>query len=172
MASKDESIQKQHVHAQKEHAEWLGKLHGWRAEHRRALSKLAKLQASFMEHEAEIEENLGQIHRHEQHIGRHERIIASQKTNGGSKVDPDALGDHGEFNQAHRQLRARIKKMERLHADTIHTLDETIDKLKEIRADFEANESLDEPSSEEVVHEADVESFPASDPPSFNPGHT
>lgn len=174
MPTKDESMQKQHVHAQKEHAEWLDKLHRWRAEHQRVLAKLSKLQAALLEHNAEIDEQLGQIHRHEQHIERHERVIAAQKGNGESPLDQDALDGHSDSDNKHRDLRAQIKRMEGAHTDTVKIFDETIDKLKEIRTKLHSSqegehEGIDD---DELVHEASVESFPASDSPSFNPGRT
>ncbi len=171
MASKDESMQKQHMHAQREHAEWLEQLHLWRAEHQRALAQLARLQAAMMEHDADIEEHLSHIHRHEQHIGRHERTISAHKTNGGSPYDQEMLDGHGDFDGAHRELRAKLKRMASVHTDTVEVLEEATNRLHDIRDKFEG-EALAEPSNEEVVHEAELESFPASDPPSFNPGHT
>jgi hypothetical protein len=174
MPSKEESMQKQHLHAQKEHAEWLDKLHRWRAEHQRVLAKLSKLQAALLDHNAEIDEQLGQIHRHEQHISRHERVIAAQKGNGESTLDQDALDGHSEGDKTHRELRAQIKRMEGTHDETVEVLNETIDKLKEIRSKMqnERDEEYENIDDDEVVHEASVESFPASDSPSFNPGRT
>ena len=173
MPSKDESMQKQHVHTQKEHAEWLEKLHRWRAEHQRALAKLSKLQASLMEHNAEIDEQLGHIHRHEQLIGRHERTIAAQTTNGGSSLDQDIVDGHSDQEKDHRKLRADIKRMDQAHTETMDALDSAIDQLKGIRTRLESSgEEYEGIDDDELVHEASDESFPASDPPSFNPGRT
>ena len=176
--STDKSSQKQHFHNQREHAEWLEKLHRWKAEHGRAEAKLTKVLASIKEHEAEIEEHLGAVHRHEQHIERHERVIAQKmtkkgKTNGESTLDQDAADSHKDFDKTHREIRVRLKKMDKVHQRTIAVLDETLDKLRDVEASAGTVEKLgDEASDQEKLHEADLESFPASDPPSFNPGHT
>lgn len=173
MPSKEESMQKQHVHAQKEHAEWLEKLHRWRAEHQRALAKLSKLQAALMEHNAEIDEQLGHIHCHEQLIGRHERSIAAEKTNGGSSIDEDVLEGHSAQDKDHRKLRAELKRMDQAHSETMDALDNAIEQLKGIRSRLESSdEEYEGIDDDQVVHEASDESFPASDPPSFNPGRT
>ena len=173
MPTKSESIQKQHLHTQKEHAEWLEKLHKWRAEHKRALSELSRLQASILEHDANIDEHLGHIHMHEQLIERHERKFAAQKTNGGSELDADIEDGHSSQENEHRKLRASLKRMDKAHSQTIGALTEAIGELEEIRSRLDdAQIQYQEVDDDERVHEASVESFPASDSPSFNPGTT
>ncbi len=171
MTSQAESHQKQHTHCQREHAQWIEKLHCWRAEHKRALAKLSKLQASMMEHDAEIEEHLGHIKVHDQHIERHERGIAAQKTNGKGQVDEELTEGHAHLDKRHRKLRAQIKRMEAVHAETMTAFHKAISELADIRERLHPAESLvGDPTDDEKVNEASNESFPASDPPSFNPG--
>lgn len=170
MRTKDESHQNQHRHSEREHAEWIEKLHAWRAEHRRALAKLSKLEASMLEHDAELEEHLGHIEIHEQHIERHERDIAERKTDG-EEPTPELAEHHSQLDRRHRDLRARMKRMEAVHTQTIATLEDTFERLTQIRGQLHPEGKVTEVDDDARVHEASEESFPASDPPSYNPGH-
>jgi hypothetical protein len=171
MISQEESMHKQHMQAHAEHARWLEKLQGWRIEHHRSLAQLTILKAELMEHDAEIEEHLSHIQRHERLIEQEKMVHAEGKSNGDSTVDAGVFGDRDELDHIHRLLRADLQKLEKVHTETMDALHGVCEQVKKIRADFAerrtATRSLD---NSERIHEAGVESFPASDPPSFNPG--
>lgn len=154
----------------REHQHWIDTLEKWRIEHKEALAKLTKMQAALMEHDAEIDAQLAQIRRHNLFIEHEEKRNAS-KTNGQSHpIAPNPYGDLEEHRKAHRELREKLQKSGETHRQTQKTLRKTIETMRGIRADsfHDVLKSDQEPDDAEVLHQAGIESFPASDPPSFN----
>lgn len=159
------------THEAHEHRQWIELLESWQVEHKEALANLTKIQAALLEHDAEISAQLAQIRRHEQFIA-HENKRGSRLSNGDANhEEPNPFGDARQHYDAHRELRAAIKEAESTHRLSQEALQHTIEIMREIRAEtFREDPDKPTPADDaEVIYQAGVESFPASDPPSFNP---
>lgn len=158
----------------REHRQWLETLQTWRIEHKQALAKLTRIQAALMAHDAEIEAQLAKIRRHTRFIDFESENSSAQMNGNAAHVDSNPFGTKEQHQQEHRALRKEIEQAANTHRRTHQVLDETIDKMHSIRAEnfVTAPKDSKRPGNGDEVHEAGVESFPASDPPSFNPSST
>lgn len=172
MSTHDPSMHDPCTHMCREHDLWEEQLETWQAEHQRALAHLARIQAALMEHSADIEEYLVQIR-------SHRRFLLASRDNpmelDGSPALAQAIQEQeAEHERQHRVLRHKIRYEEATHRQTIDTLTQTIARLHQIRSDFRNGEDYTLPKANfngrDHVAQAGIESFPASDPPSFNPG--
>lgn len=172
MSTHDPSMHDPCTHMCREHDLWEEQLETWQAEHQRALAHLARIQAALMEHSADIEEYLVQIRCHRRFIEA--KRDNPEEFNGNPALTQSLLAQEAEHERQHRLLRHRIKYEEATHRQTVDTLSQTIAQLEQIRSDFRKMEEYSLPKANfngrDRVAQAGIESFPASDPPSFNPG--
>lgn len=175
MTGSKSSMHDPHTHANVEHVQWMHKLEKWRAEHKRAMAQLARMQAALMAHDAEISEYLIKIRRHDGFIGEHRRLSGAQ-ANGTAEHLPDAqiYGEEDDHQRGHRLMRINMKYTESTHRRTVEIINQAYEQLQQVRSDFrdEQNQPPIGPTFDgrDHVEQAGFESFPASDPPSFNPG--
>lgn len=171
MSHQKNSMHDTNSHEAREHREWIDILETWQIEHQEALAKLTKMKAALMEHDAEIAAQLAQIRRHDRFI-EHENKSAAHSKNGDSGPAPrNPFGSAAEHREAHRALRTQLKQVRETHRRTHETLRSTIETMRGIHADSYLDDFDDSSRADEaeMIHQAGVESFPASDPPSFNP---
>jgi|GEM_PF-6071826 len=171
MTNQRHTMHDPNTHEAHEHRQWIELLEGWQIEHKHALAKLTKMQAAILEHDAEIAAQLAQIRRHEQFIA-HENKHGARASNGNAEhAEANPFGDARQHYDDHRELRAAIKEAESTHQRSQEALQKTIKTMREIRANtFREDPNRPVPADDaEVIYQAGVESFPASDPPSFNP---
>jgi len=110
----DDDAKKEHATAESDHIGWLKQLRTMRAEHRRALSALKRLEAEILEHEAELEEQIAEIEEHRQHIHAHEDAIES----GSEKLDKK----HAELEKRHQEIARAMKSSDKHHKELISGL--------------------------------------------------
>ena len=83
------TIHNEHREAECEHAIWLEDIGRWRAEHRRAASMLAQIQAALLDQDAALETHAETVRTHELRAQQHERAITGhERDNSGADHDP------------------------------------------------------------------------------------
>ncbi len=109
------TMQKEHSEAECEHVIWLEDIGRWRAEHRRAASMLAQIQAALLGQDAALEAHAETVRAHESHTQQHERAIADHKR-GDSEADHDTRADlHQELQAKHDQAREAHRRITTHH---------------------------------------------------------
>ena len=106
------TIHREHHEAECDHVTWLEDVGRWRAEHRRAASMLAQIQAALLDHESALEAHAETIRVHESRLRRHEREFANQER-GGTETDHGKVkhplqefqDEHGQAREAHQRIR-------------------------------------------------------------------
>ena len=174
MTDSKPSMHDPHTHARKEHIQWMRKLESWRAEHKRAMAQLARMQAALMAHDAEVSEYLIRIRHHDGFLGERHRLSEGHTNGHAESPDVETYGVEGDHEREHRLMRIDMKYTEATHRRTVGIINQAYEQLQQVRSDFRDNKNqpMINPDFDglDPVQQAGFESFPASDPPSFNPG--
>lgn len=138
----------EHSHELPREAKQLREVHGWREELRETLRDLLRIYEKLSEHDARLERHLTSLYE------------AGQNKNGSASFERSQR----EFERTLKRARKALELTNQMSTNLFLDLED----LK-----LEASESLTVdrvPEYEDDIDEASWESFPASDPPSFNPG--
>lgn len=105
--------------AEREHRSWLEDYRRWRAEHRQVLTLLAKLQATILEHEAELETHAVQTHAHERHLQEYDALQCES----GYQDSDQLAAEHTECARIHRQAQEEHERMMECHVRVLALAD-------------------------------------------------
>lgn len=132
-------------HRNDELADWIRAIGRWKSQQRKLKNLLVGIEELLREREEVMEEALWL------------RATARNKE---------------EYEKADEALSRSVAMAQEDHEETVQRLQDIHDRLEgtELEGLFERPRNLSQPASENPVDEASRESFPASDPPSFNPG--
>jgi septal ring factor EnvC (AmiA/AmiB activator) len=84
--TKHARMKKEHAQVHEEHDALLRKVGKWRVEHRKALAALREIEASILEHEAELEELAEHAREHEDHSAITTRKLPTTTTAATARV--------------------------------------------------------------------------------------
>lgn len=137
-------------------ARWVREVGAWKSEHRRLRALLARIDTTLRQREKAVEDALW-VRAHAADV--HEAKSAEEVLRRALKAV------EREQAQTHERLEAICESLDEVHLEDASALT-----ASEERPPKRVRRGDETPGDEERVEEAVWESFPASDPPSYNPG--